>query len=87
MKSLNLSLIGAYYDGEKRHAQAIMKDLGITYQYSTPQSISDSWWFWNCENIPDNLPEYFSELKVDPMKCIGYGLSEDAAIKIKNYKD
>jgi len=42
----------------KRHAQVVMKELGITYQHSTPQSIGDQFWFWNCENIPEKLPDY-----------------------------
>lgn len=72
--------------GDNRHAQAIMKELGITYQHATPQSMGDQWWFWNCQNIPENLPSYLSELKLDPMEQIGWGLSEENAIKIRDYK-
>jgi hypothetical protein len=64
-----------------------MKKLGITYQHSTPQSIGDQWWFWNCENIPDPLPKHLSILKEDPMKCIGWGLSEEDAKKIRDYNN
>lgn len=71
---------------ETRHAQVVMKELGITYQDATPQSMGEQWWFWNCENIPDQLPEYLTVLDVDPMKCIGYGLSEEQAVAILNYK-
>lgn len=63
-----------------------MKSWGITYQHVTPQSMGDCVWFWNCENVPDSLPKYMSELKLDPMDCIGWGLSEEDAIKIKNYE-
>lgn len=66
------------------HPQKVMKELGITYQHATPQSLSDQWWFWNCENIPEDLPDYITELGLDPMKCIGYGLSEEDAKNIKN---
>jgi len=64
------------------HAQKVMADLGITYQHATPQSISDSWWFWNCENVPDPLPECLSVLDIRPQEAIGWGLSADDAAKI-----
>ena len=72
--------------GEMRHAQKVMKDLGITYQHATPQSIGDQWWFWNCENIPEKLPEYLTELDANPMECIGFGLTKEDAEKIRDYK-
>lgn len=71
--------------GAKDHPQKVMKDLGITYQHSTPQSISDEWWFWNCENLPKELPKYLKVFTVDPMKCIGWGLSEREAKEITEY--
>lgn len=63
-----------------------IKSLGISYQHVTPQPMADSVWFWNCENVPEDLPKYISHIKLDPMKCIGWGLSEEDAKKIKNYK-
>lgn len=86
------------YGPQTEHPQTIMKALGITYQHATPQSIGDQWWFWNCENIPLTLPGYITELRVyldtndnmgdylDPMKCIGFGLSREDAEKIRDYK-
>lgn len=78
---------------EYRHPQIVMKDLGITYQQSTPQSMGDQWWFWNCENLPNELPTYLKDLidyktkeMLNPMDCIGYGLSLEDAEKIMNYK-
>ena len=68
----------------KKHAQERMKELGITYQHATPQSLYDCWWFWNCENVPSVLPADLTELKVDPMKQIGKGLSREAAEKIRD---
>lgn len=62
--------------------EIIMKRLGITWEVSTPQSMYDEWWFWNCTNIPDDLPDYISELNIDPLQFIGYGLSQDEAVKI-----
>lgn len=73
--------------GKCRHAQVVMRELGITYQHSTPQSISDQWWFWNCENIPEFLPEYITDLGInDPMEYVGFGLSKEWAEKIRDYK-
>jgi len=71
---------------EMRHAQIVMKELGISYQHATPQSMSESWQFWNCENVPDPLPPYLSQIDADPLNYIGYGLSKADAVKIKNYK-
>jgi len=71
---------------EGRHAQVVMKELGIDYQLSTPQSLGDSFWFWNCSNIPEPLPDYLSELSVDPMSCIGQGLNQKDAESIRDFK-
>ena len=65
------------------HPQHVMEALGITYQHATPQSICDQWWFWNCENVPQELPNFLTELKADPMECIGFGLNEETAKKLK----
>lgn len=70
---------------EERHPQVVMKELGITYQHATPQSMGDQWWFWNCENLPEKLPSYLTPLDIDPMECIGYGLSQENAEKIRDY--
>jgi hypothetical protein len=64
------------------HPELVMHELGITYQVATPQSIGDQWWFWNCENIPEELPKFLSELKLDPMRCINSGIDENEAEKI-----
>lgn len=72
--------------GVRAHPQLIMQELGIKYQYSVPQSMVDLWEFWNCENIPDNLPSYLSFFDIDPMERIGFGLSEKMAKEILNYK-
>lgn len=74
MKHLRFDMRGAYEAGKHAHPQKTMKDLGITYQHATPQSIADCWIFWNCENYPDDLPDYFDEMKEDPMEWIGFGL-------------
>lgn len=84
MVHLRFDMITAYQSGVTKHPQEAMKDLGITYQYATPQSIADQWWFWNCENVPDTLPNYLSVLDVDPLKQVGNGLSKEQAEKIAN---
>lgn len=84
---LKFSYIMAQLDyNEKRHACEVMKSLGIIYQHSTPQSLGDQYWFWNCENISNDLPPYITELEIDPMECIGFGLSKEIAEKIRDYK-
>ena len=73
---------------ENRHAQTVMKELGITYTHSTPQSMGDQFWFWNCSNIPDNLPSYIEELKIEnPLEYVGWGLSEEEAKEIKRLSE
>ena len=69
--------------GVSKHAQAVMRDLGITYQVATPQSLGDQWWFWNCKNVPDQLPSFLSVLDVKPHDAIGWGLSKEEADAIR----
>lgn len=80
--SLRLDLYGLDEAKDNRHPQVVMQSLGITYQHATPQSMGDQWWFWNCENVPDPLPKFLSVLEIDPMACIGWGLSREDAEKI-----
>lgn len=83
---LRFNMREAYEADAKEHPQKVMRDLGITYQHSTPQSMGDQWWFWNCENIPEPLPTFLEVADLKPMECIGYGLSKEDAEKILNYK-
>jgi hypothetical protein len=80
---LKLDVHVLYDDGFIAHPQIYMKQIGITYQHATPQSLGDQWWFWNCENIPEELPKCLSILYAEPHDMIGFGLSLDDAIKIK----
>lgn len=80
---LRYDLMTASMDcNENRHAQVVMKELGITYQHATPQSIADQWWFWNCEHVPSPLPKYLSELDMQPVEAIGFGLSREDAERL-----
>ena len=74
------------YESPEGHPQRVMRNLGITYQDATPQSIADQWWFWNCENVPVPLPRYLTILGLDPMQQIGWGLSKAQAESICAYK-
>jgi hypothetical protein len=67
---------------ETRHPQVVMRDLGITYQHATPQSLGDQWWFWNCKGMPADMPKYLTPLDMEPHNCIGFGLSQEDADKI-----
>ena len=71
---------------ENRHAQVVMNEMGITYQHSMPQSLYNQYWFWHCTNVPAQLPKYLTVLTLEPMDCIGYGLSREMAEKIRDYK-
>lgn len=86
MRGLRYDVYGAALAEERSHPQKKMRELGITYQHATPQSMGDQWWFWNCENIPNDLPEYIADLEKDPMESIGFGLTKDLAEKIRDYR-
>lgn len=82
------------YGSPNDHPQKVMKKLGITYQYAVPQSIADQWWFFNCENLPEKLPEYLYELRnfktgewLNPHELIGHGLDKEMADNIVSYKN
>lgn len=83
---LRFGMQSAYESGNTDHPQEVMEKLGVTYQDATPQSMGDQWWFWNCENIPEKLPDFLSVLDIDPMDCIGWGLYEKDAVAIRDYK-
>lgn len=82
-KHLQLDMDEQAASGDSRHPQIVMKELGITYQHAVPQSVADCWQFFNCENIPKQLPRWIEEIKVDPMELIGWGLDKETAEKIK----
>jgi hypothetical protein len=96
MKNLRFCLLYAAYnqgkEGEEEvnrlgsmHPQRAMAEMGITYQHSTPQSMGDQWWFWNCEGVPAQLPPFLEVMENDPMDCVGHGLSQEDAEAIRDY--
>lgn len=84
--NLKFCLRTAYENGITEHPQKVMKDFKIEYQHATPQSMGDCWWFWNCENVPDELPVFIKTIDLNPMEMVGFGLSKIDAIKIRDYK-
>ena len=72
----NLRRKWEYYTEEKTWNDTIQaKDLGITYDKSVPQTIADQTWYFNCKNVPEELPNGWSVLKGDLEQFIGHGLS------------
>jgi hypothetical protein len=53
----------AWEVGENRHAQEVMRALGITYAAASAHSLGEQWWFWDCQNLPDPLPPYLAVAK------------------------
>lgn len=79
MINLIFSTYGQFLAGSRDHPQKVMIDLGIKYKKSVPQSISDNWWFFDCD-IPEvvELPEYIEVRDFgDLSHFVGWGLSED----------
>jgi hypothetical protein len=60
-----------------------MAALGITYQLAVPQSMSDTWWFFNCENVRSSRPSRLRVLDKTAQQCVGWGLSQHMADEIK----
>lgn len=79
MRHLRFGIFEAMDAGESRHAQTVMRELGIEYQFAVPQSMLDCWQFWNCVGGPDVLPSFVTEFKADPMQHVGHGLSAEMA--------
>lgn len=50
------------YTAPAEHPQENMRMLGITYKRAEPQPIADQWMFFDCENVPDSLPEHIVEV-------------------------
>jgi hypothetical protein len=70
-----------------KHAQVCLRELGVTYQLAVPQSMGDCWWFFNCENVPEELPGWISVRDFGDLNTlVGFGLSQknaDALIAAK----
>ncbi len=53
---------GAGLSNENRHPQIVMKELGITYKKSEGVAIRDAWFFYDCSNVPEKLPEFIEQV-------------------------
>ena len=60
--NLRFDLREAYESNVLNHPQTVMKELGIEYEQSIPESIADCWIFKNCKNVPNPLPEYLVDI-------------------------
>ena len=65
--------------GVEGHAQTNVKKLGIKYEESLPQRMGDQWWFFNCTDVPEELPKYLTILDLSPLDAVGHGLTEERA--------
>lgn len=74
MKHLRLWCQGAHEAGNTKHPQTIINELGIKYEVPVPQSIADQWWFLNCDNIPDELPDYMEYIYLDDEDLVHWGV-------------
>lgn len=63
------------------HPQEKMRELGITYEKAEPHSVVDSWLFFGCENVPDELPDYLSEV---PNARTAKSIYEEGMERVKN---
>ena len=61
-KHLRLTDLGYF----RCHAFEEMERLGIEWQHAEHVGIGDQWWFFNCENVPCELPHYLEELPEGP---------------------
>lgn len=53
---------GEIHDLANMNPQMAMHLMGITYKKASPQSICDQWWFYDCDNLPEPLPSFLTEL-------------------------
>jgi hypothetical protein len=80
VKDLVYDLTTALFsNNEKRHAQEVMKELGINYQHAICIPMVDSWYFFNCTNLPEELPVFLKIKDVSPLNYVGHGLTKEKA--------
>lgn len=78
-KLVRIDLYGQAEAGDRRHAQEVMRSLGITYKEAIPSSVLDRWDFLFCENVPDELPKFMTARDEIPEMYHkpGYGRSQE----------
>lgn len=45
------------------HPSKVLGRLGITYKEWIPQTLFDQIWLIDCDNVPDELPEYIRPMQ------------------------
>lgn len=63
---LRYNLMGAHLEGVTMHPQKDLERLGIKFETWEGQPIGDQIWLGNCTNVPDELPSYIKEMKINP---------------------
>jgi len=84
---LKYNLINRGGERWRYHPVVDIKRLGITFRGATQQAHCDLWWFWYCENIPDELPPHIEAVAIGSIECIWVGLSQEQAERIRDYLD
>ena len=65
--NLSYSMTAATFQhNEKRHPQEVIKALGIEYEQAECFAIADHWVFYNCRNVPDELPAFITICRSKP---------------------
>ena len=78
MKHLRYDYIDAVMGHRaEAHPQVVMQALGITYKVALPQAMVDQWIFFGCDNVPETLPPYITEMTDSIEKYRGKALSDD----------
>jgi hypothetical protein len=85
IKKVSMIVFDMHACDDGMHHQNVIRKLGIKYKIATAQSISDKWWFWCPENIPNPLPKYLRvKDEINPFDYIGYWLSVTDAQKLSS---
>ena len=61
--NLKYCYLTAEANKETRNAVVVMGFLGIKYRFSMQRARTHEWVFYNCTNVPDNLPPYLSKME------------------------
>jgi hypothetical protein len=60
------------------------KSIGIEYKLSVPQTLGDQTWYFDCTNVPEELPSGYSVLEGELEDFIGRGLSQQNINQLNN---
>lgn len=60
-----------------------LKELGVTWVCSIPQTVFDSHWLLGCSNVPQKLPEGVSKIEGGFRPYLQY-VNEDKKLELQN---